>query len=292
MLGPAISLAASAGLLLYWRRHHGFSGLLFVLTFAAYALAIALKGVVQYLTYGTVVADFGYASVATGIYLGAQTSVFEVGLAYAFARYAVAGKQAETRDAPAFGIGLAFWENGVLLGALPLFSLAVIYLVISAGGTLASMVASQLPASYFSSLASATSSAIMGAMERISSIMAHYAWGTLCALAAATRRRRYLAAALPMGMLDATVPFAGEVNLWVFELVVLALSLLFLLVALSALRSEGVSPHRRLPTAQRMVLGGNSAPKSGLSSRSVVKAPEKGKNPPSATSTSERWLSR
>ena len=56
-------------------------------------------------------------------------------------------------------------------------------------------------------------------------------------LSAITRRKRYLACALPMGLLDSLVPFANY-NLPVFEAVVFVLSLAFVALALVSFSAE------------------------------------------------------
>jgi len=221
---PAASLTISLALILYWRRTRGFSGYVLMLSFAAYFLAIVLKEVVQDLTYNSVVGAFGYVSVGTGLYFGVQTSLFEVGLAYVFARYGARSKRVTSKDAVVLGLGLSFWENGLLLGALSLLSLAVTYALLASGGSLASTIASQLPSGYFEPAATALSAVALGTLERISSMMAHVAWGVLCVLSVATGKKRYLGIALPMGMIDATVPFAGQVGAVVFEVVIFMIS--------------------------------------------------------------------
>jgi hypothetical protein len=75
-------------------------------------------------------------------------------------------------------------------------------------------------------------------LERLSSMLAHVAWGVLCVLAAVSGQKRYLGYALPMGMLDALVPFA-PLNVKLFEVVVFLLSLGFVLVAWRASREAG-----------------------------------------------------
>ena len=176
---------------------------------------------------------FGYASWQTGLYLGAQTSVFEVGLAYLVARYAVSRGKMIGADGEAYGISLAFWENGVLLGALTLFSLAADYFLIAGG---------LLPTSVYQALVSSDPSLFytprqlafplaLGVLERVSSLLSHFAWGYLCVLAAYLHKRVYLLIALPMGLLDVLVPFAQEVPLWEFEGLLFLFSLGSLLVA-------------------------------------------------------------
>ena len=107
------------------------------------------------------------------------------------------------------------------------------------GGSLAATVASQLPSGYFAPGGVALQSVALGTLERVSSMMAHTAWGVLCVLSAVSRRKRFLAAALPMGLIDAAVPFAGQVGAEAFEAIVFLVSLAFVAVAWLALRSVG-----------------------------------------------------
>jgi hypothetical protein len=233
LLEPTIYIILSAGLVAYWRLRRRFAVIVLVFSFLAYAGAIALKVVVQTFTLGTVTSAFGSVSWETGLYYGVQTSVFEVGLAYLVARYAISKKQMGAVDAEAYGISLAFWENGVLLGALTLLNLALTYVLISGG---------LIPTTVYQSLVSSSPSLFyppqqlalpmaLGVLERISSLLAHFAWGYLCVLAAWTRNRTFLVVALPMGLIDATVPFAQEVPLWEFEGLLFAVSLGFLALA-------------------------------------------------------------
>ena len=233
LLQPAIYILISAGLVVYWRLRRRLAVIVLVLSFLAYAGAIALKEIVQTFTLGAVTSAFGTVSWETGLYFGAQTSFFEVGLAYLVAMYAVSRKQIAAVDAEAYGISLAFWENGILLGALALFDLVVAYLLIAEGLIPASLYQSMVTSnpSLFYPPQQLVSPIAFGVLERISSLLAHFAWGYLCVIAAYMRRRTYFLVALPMGLLDALVPFDQEVPLWVFELVVFALSLGFFLVA-------------------------------------------------------------
>ena len=58
-------------------------------TFVACFGAIALEEIVQRATLTRVINAYGSVSIAYGLYLGIQTSAFEVGLAYVVARCAV-----------------------------------------------------------------------------------------------------------------------------------------------------------------------------------------------------------
>ena len=237
---PLVVVAFSAGLIVYWRRRRRFSGAVLIYALVAYAGAIALKSVLQSFTYGAVSSAFGTESVQTGLYLGLQTCFFEVGLAYVVARYAVSRRQMAGADGEAYGISLAFWENGILIGALSLLNLSVTYVLIADG---------LMPSSVYQTLVSSSQSLFdsprqlafplaLGILERVSSLLAHFAWGYLCVLSAYLRKRTYFLVALPMGLLDALVPFDSAVPLWLFEAVVFLLSLMFLLVAWRTTRAD------------------------------------------------------
>ncbi|MDA4112555.1 MAG: YhfC family intramembrane metalloprotease [Thaumarchaeota archaeon] len=249
LVQPVIFIAISAGLIVYWRLRRRFAAIVLLFSFVAYAGAIALKELVQVYTYGDVTAVFGSVSWQTGLYLGAQTSVFEVGLAYLVARYAVSGRAMEGADGEAYGISLAFWENGILLGALALVNLATTYLLIADG---------LMPASVYQTLASSNPSLFdaprqlaiplaLGVLERVSSLLSHFAWGYLCVLAAYMHRRVYFLIALPMGLLDALVPFAREFPLWEFEGLLFLISLGSFLVAWKVTEKDRRSGYGRGP---------------------------------------------
>jgi hypothetical protein len=70
----------------------------------------------------------------------------------------------------------------------------------------------------------------------ISSLMAHLSWGYLCLRSAVTRRKEYVLLALPMGMIDFTVPFAGTMPLSLFETLVFMLAALCVLAAVYVTR--------------------------------------------------------
>jgi len=243
-LQPVAALAISLGILFSVLRNRGSRGTILILSLLAYFLAIALKVVVQLVSYDTVVSTFGYSSLGTALYLGLQTVLFEVGFGYLFACYGVRRKGLTTGDAVSYGASLSFWENGVLLGILSLFQLTVIYLILSSGGSIASTVASDLPSAYFAAAPVAAGGVALGTIERISSMLIHIAWGVLCVLTAISGKKRFLAVALPMGLVDAIVPFSGLIGLILFEAIVFAISVACLGIALVALRTvkSKVSP--------------------------------------------------
>ena len=232
LLEPVLYVILSVGVVAYWKYRRRLTASVMLLSAVAYFLAIALKTVLQEFTYSWMVSTFGATSIPTGLYFGLQTSIFEVGLAYGVARFAVGRKQLDGRDAEGYGVALAFWENGVLLGALVMLNLALDYIIIAEG---------LLPQSVYQTLVNADPSLFyapsqllvptaFGFLERVSSLLLHFSWGYLCVLAAYLGKKKYLVVALPMGVVDALVPFAGFVALWVFEATVFLLALGALLV--------------------------------------------------------------
>ena len=249
LLEPVIYIAISVGLVVYWRMRRRLTVPVLVLALIAYAGAIALKVFVQSFTYDSVTTAFGRVSWQTGLYFGVQTSFFEVGLAYLVAKVAFSRKQIAGQDGEAYGISLAFWENGILLGALTLINLATTYLLIAEG---------LFPSSTYQTLVSSSPSLFdqaqnlalpmaFGVLERVSSLLAHFAWGYLCVMAACMRKTTYLAIALPMGLIDALVPFASEMPLWTFETVIFVVSLGFLAIAWTATKAARESGYALLP---------------------------------------------
>jgi hypothetical protein len=218
LLQPAAMVAATVVLLLVYYRRRLLTVEVLAFSGVAYFAAIAAKALLQ--------ARLGVPTnpLVAGLYYGLQTVVLEIGLAYAFARYAVKNKYLQLEQAPAFGASLAFWENGLLLGLLAIPGLLIA--IVSGGAG-----ASDSPSEILQLVG-------LGTMERVGSVLAHFSWGVLVAVAAATGRWRYLAVALPMGLIDMLVPFAPLLPLWAFESIVLALSALCLGVAYLVTRSE------------------------------------------------------
>jgi hypothetical protein len=253
ILEPIIVIALSAGLILYWRQKRSFTRYALIFSLVAYAGAILVKIIVQLFTANSVLSAFGSESIATGIYYGLQTSLFEVGGAFLVAKYAVSRNRFSQKDAGAYGISLAFWENGVYLGIFSLISIVSIYAVLAFGpASTAQQVYSALQTgqgSLFASPASALPQVGLGILERISSLLVHYSWGYLCVLAAVFKRNRYFAIALPMGFIDFFVPFASILGVPLFEAIIFLFSLASLLIAISIGKSlpkppaeEGAKP--------------------------------------------------
>jgi len=237
ILEPVVVIAISVGLILYWRKTRSFTRYALIFSLVAYAGAIVLKAIVSLFTANSIVSAFGSDSVATGLYYGIQTSLFEVGGAFLVARYAVSRHRLSRSDAGAYGISLSFWENGIYLGVFSLISLVSIYAVLAVGPlSTAQEVYTALQTSQ-SALFDPASKALpqigFGILERISSLLVHYSWGYLCVLAAVFKRNSYIAIALPMGFIDFFAPFAGYLGEAVFETIVFLFSLGSLLIAIS-----------------------------------------------------------
>jgi hypothetical protein len=234
ILQPVIVIIIASTLLVYWHSKRRFHLTVLVYSLVAYAVAIALKYAVQSLPFDIVLNNVGL-----GIYYGLQTVILEVGLAYLVAWYAISHGKLERKDAEAYGAGLAFWENAVLLGIISLINLVAYYSILSTNTSLAQTLYDQLYKSapgYFAPASQALGSVAYGTLERVSSILFHSAWGYLCFVAAYLHKKRLFLIALSMGFVDFLVPFAQDLGLPIFEAVLFALASLSVLVAWYATR--------------------------------------------------------
>jgi hypothetical protein len=239
ILQPVIVIIICTALLLFWYRKRRFHWMVLVYSLVAYSVAIALKYAVQVPTINAVTDYFGSASVGLGVYYGLQTVVFEVGLAYVVAWYVISHGLLEKKDTEGYASGLAFWENAGLLGILSLINLLAYWSILSSNTPLAQTVYNQLNTNapgLFAPAAEALRSVALGTLERVSSIMIHFAWGYLCFMAVILHKRRLFLIALPMGFVDFLVPFASSMGTVVFEAVVFALAFLSVLVAWYAVK--------------------------------------------------------
>jgi hypothetical protein len=235
ILQPIKVVSLSIGLILYWRFKRNFRWSVLFYTLVAYGVAIALKDVLQVATASAMVFRFGFQSIPTAAYYGLQTVLFEVGIAYLIAWYATSQTKLNDEDAEAYGLGLGFWENGVLLGILPLINLITYYATLAFNTPFASTLYAQLQLaqpSLFYPASQALPLVGLGILERISSMLLHFSWGYLCLMAVFYHEKRLFLIALPMGIVDAIVPFAEILSLPVFEAVIFGLSILALAIAL------------------------------------------------------------
>ena len=227
IIEPVIVIGFSAGTVLYWYRKHGFSRAVLGFSLLAFGGAIGLKVLFQYLTAPAFLAASQGSVWWLGLYLGLQTVVFEVGGAFLVARFAILRRKMKRREAVAYGLGLAFWENGVLLGVVALLSTVSYFIVLSQGGQAAesmyTLVSTTQPQLFYP-----PQSALLligwGLLERISSFMIHLSWGYLYVKSVALHRKDYFFLALPMGLIDFLVPFLPILTLPLFEIIVFMLA--------------------------------------------------------------------
>ena len=248
IIEPAIVIAFSVGTVLYWHRKHGFGRAVLGFSLLAYGGAIGLKVILQYLTAPLFLAASHASLWLLGLYIGLQTVVFEVGGAFLVVRFAISRGKMKQRDAGAYGLGLAFWENAVLLGVIALLSAISYFIVISQGGQAAEsmyMLLSTTQPQLFYPPQSALPLVGWGLLERVSSLMVHLSWGYLCVTAAAQHKREVLFLALPMGFVDFLVPFVQILTVPLFEIIVFMLTSICVFVAVYFTRVGEVGYKKR-----------------------------------------------
>ena len=236
-LTPLAVMGFSFGLVAFLWAKKRFSWWVLISSLIAYAGAIALKAVLQGATYQPFDAAVGGNPVDLGIYFGLQTAAFEVGGAFLVARYAVARRKIGGRDAAGFGVGLAMWENGALVGGTLLLDYVVYYAVLGSGGAQASQLFGDLTRSspgLFYQASAALPLIGYAVLERVSSLMAHLSWGYLAVVAALTGRKGYLGLALPMGLVDFFVPLSASLGVGWSEALFFASGAVCLAVAFAA----------------------------------------------------------
>lgn len=213
-------MCISFGLVVYWRLKRRFTGAVFAFSLIAYFAAIAIKYLLQALTLNSYTGLTHSNPFALGAYYGSQTVVFEVLGAYLVARYAATHGKLMPADAAAYGIGLALWENGVLISIPLLINYVAYYALLSSPAShmeVYTVLNTHYPTLFLPPL-QALPLVGLAVLERISSIMLHLSWGYLVVLAATKGRKLCLYAALPMGLADFLVPFANVLGLPLFEL--------------------------------------------------------------------------
>ena len=239
MLEPIIVIGFSVGIILYWHRKEAITKYVVGFSLLAYGGAIVVKVAFQYLTAPTFLAIFQGSLWLLGLYLGIQTVVFEVGGAYLVARYAVSRHKMKKNDGVGYGLGLAFWENAVLIGATSLVSLLFYYITMAQGAAAAQSLYGFLSKSQpqlFTPPPEGLQFIGWGILERISSLMAHLSWGYLCLKSVVSGKRGYFLLALPMGLIDFLVPFAGTMPVSLFEITMFMLAAFCVLATVYATR--------------------------------------------------------
>ncbi|BBE42124.1 YhfC family glutamic-type intramembrane protease [Conexivisphaera calida] len=219
-LTPVAVMAISFGPIVYLWRRGRLGPRVLLYAFIAYFSAIAAKYVVQDLTLRVVESTSSPAIL--GLYYGVQTSILEVGLAYAVVRSFRRSFRAD--DAPGYGLSLGMWENGVMIALPLLLDYIVYYLMIPRSPQLYSLVARDAP-SLFLPATSALPLIGFSVLERISSLLLHLSWGYLAVVSVLTGRRRYVVYAMAMGFADFLVPFEGILGIAAFEALLFAMAL-------------------------------------------------------------------
>ena len=235
---PVLIIGFSLALVLYWNRKRPIGWVVPAFALLAYGGAIAAKVLFQYLT-APILLTLTSSDWLLGLYLGLQTVVFEVGGAFLVARFAVSRRKMDGKDAEAYGLSLALWENGGLLGAIALINVLYYAAVISSGGPMAdnlyTLLSKTQPQLFYSPL-EAMPILAWGLLERVSSLLVHFSWGYLCVKSVYPHKRKYLFVALPMGMIDFLVPFVQVLTVPTFESVVFVFGVACLIISLEATR--------------------------------------------------------
>lgn len=244
---PLIVIGFSLALVLYWNRKHPIGWMVPAFALLAYGGAIAAKVLFQYVTVPLLL-PLTSSDWILGLYLGLQTVVFEIGGAYLVARFAFSKRKMDGKDAEAYGLSLALWENGGLLGALALVNVLYYAAVISSGGPMAdnlySLLSKTQPQLFYSPL-EAMPLVAWGVLERVSSLLVHFSWGYLCVKSVDLQRKKYLVLALPMGMIDFLVPFVQVLTVPIFEGIAFVVGVACLIVSLEATRPKKRSSQRK-----------------------------------------------
>ena len=145
-------------------------------------------------------------------------------------------------------MSLALWENVGLLGALALVNVLYYAAVISSGGPMADItyrfLSSDQP-QLFSAPLEAIPIVAWGTLERVSSLLAHFSWGYLCVKSAYLHKKKFLALALPMGMVDFLVAYVRVLTIPIFECIVFVLGVICLVTSLETTRLHSASKKRR-----------------------------------------------
>jgi len=170
------------------------------------------------------------------IFYGSLTTIFEVGFAFLFPLlFQRSFKEYNKRLALSYGAMLAFWENAILTGVIGLINVAVVISLQSSNPALVQQAIHNNP-----TLAYPTPQLLpligFGALERVSSFLAHTAWGSLGYYYLFRRSKSLFSIAL-LGYIDALVPFIQHnvIPLSLYEILIFIISLTGFLLAYKTL---------------------------------------------------------
>jgi hypothetical protein len=242
--GPAVITALCLFLLFFWHYRRRLTRNALLYSLMAYASAIAIKYIFQLISFNAYNSLVDHSPAALGFYYGIQTALLEGGIAVLVAGYAMGKGKLDIKDAEGYGLGLAFWENGLLLGVFSLLNYIAYYAILSSNlqqaQTIYDMLIAKQPELFYSS-AKAIPIVAYSVLERISSIMVHFSWGLLAIFAVTYGKKRFIPLLFISGFLmDFLVPFSNILGLQVEELLgfcISSLSLLsaFLIIKLTAI---------------------------------------------------------
>lgn len=246
---PVIALVVGLLPVLYFRRKWVLLGVAAL----AYFFAIGAKVVVQ----TAFLHFFQTPSLPTYLAYGLLTFVFEVGLAYLFLRFVWSGEAAAPglHAGWAYGAYLAFFENAVLLGVLPLLSL-----VAAASPSL------QLTSNPYAANVLPLALPYLG--ERTASLLAHAVWGLVAYWALWQRKPWLLLSTLPLALLDTIAAWWDFTHAVSYPVLVGILLVYTLVTGLAALLACGLWPRalkglRRAPAPLRAGEASSSVATSG-----------------------------
>ncbi|MEM0117285.1 MAG: hypothetical protein QXV32_02455 [Conexivisphaerales archaeon] len=245
-VGPGAILIVSLFLLVYWRRKRTLTLNSLAYSLLAYGSAIALKAIIQFLTLNSFTHIVNGSKIALGVYYGLQTAILEVGIAILVAMFAVKQGRLGERDSEGYGLGLSFWENGVLLGIFPLIDYFAYYAILSSNTsqaqTLFNILSTTQPVLFYP-IGKALPLIGYYILERTSSILVHFTWGLLALLGVVFKRKSFFALIFLSGFLeDFLVAVSGILGLQVTEALVFVIACLTfaagLLLVQGGLRKE------------------------------------------------------
>jgi hypothetical protein len=144
----------------------------------AYILAILGKDIIQL----AFLSFFLTPQIPTYIAYGILTTIFEPGFAYLFSRFI-------KENPKTYGIGLAFWENAILLGLLELP-----YAFIETTTTVLPLLLYLI---------------IIKIMDRTSSLLLHYSWGISAYYSFWRKELKYIFTVAPLGMVDSLTAYVS-----------------------------------------------------------------------------------
>ena len=222
-LGPLLSIIIGVVPIIIFRPN----GPIITISALAYFLAIVAKVLIELPSSNFILSSPLYIQ---AIFYGSLTAVFEVGFAFLFPLLFQV-KVYNKRLAISYGAMLAFWENAVLLGISGLIQVVSLLYLQSHNPSLVQQAIHTQP-----SLAYSTPQLLpligFGALERVSSFLAHTAWGSLAYYYLFIRSKSFFLIAL-LGYIDAFVPLIQHnvIPLSLGEILIFVISLIAFLLA-------------------------------------------------------------